>query len=97
MSDLIIVSYDNSEKDLSAITSLRKNKDKHEMILGNVGNKADEIYKIISSQTYFDEYTRNLYNKAIDDFVKNLYKIGENRDFDWEDIYELADQLKGGE
>lgn len=37
------------------------------------------------------------YNKAIDDFVKNLYKIGEYKDFDWEDIFKLAEELKGGE
>ena len=36
------------------------------------------------------------YNKAIDDFLKNLYKIGEHRDFDWEDMYKLAEQLKAG-
>lgn len=36
------------------------------------------------------------YNKAIDDFLKNLYKIGEHRDFDWEDMYKLAEQLKEG-
>lgn len=35
-------------------------------------------------------------NKAIDDFLKNLYKIGERRDFDWEDMYNLAEQLKAG-
>ena len=36
-------------------------------------------------------------NKVIDDFLKKLYKIGEHRDFDWEDMYELAEQLKAGE
>ena len=34
------------------------------------------------------------YNKAIDDFVKNLYKMGEYKDFDWDDIFKLAEQLK---
>ena len=29
-------------------------------------------------------------------FLKKLYKIGEHRDFDWEDMYELAEQLKAG-
>ena len=44
----------------------------------------------------FEELVTNTRNKAIDDFVKNLYKIGEHRDFDWEDMYELAEQLKAG-
>lgn len=35
------------------------------------------------------------YIKAIDEFVKRLYKIGEHREFDWEDIYKLADKMKG--
>ena len=33
--------------------------------------------------------------KIIDEFISELYKIGEHREFDWEDIYKLADQLKG--
>ena len=45
----------------------------------------------------FEELVTNARNKAIDDFLKNLYKIGEHRDFDWEDMYELAEQLKAGE
>ena len=36
------------------------------------------------------------YEQAIDDFLKNLYEIGEHRDFDWEDMYKLAEQLKAG-
>ena len=44
----------------------------------------------------FEELVTNARNKAIDDFIKNLYKIGEYRDFDWEDMYELAEQLKVG-
>ena len=32
--------------------------------------------------------------KAIDEFIKRLYKIGEYREFDWEDIYKLADEMK---
>ena len=36
------------------------------------------------------------YEKAIDDFLKNLYEIGEHRDFDWEDMYKLSEQLKAG-
>ena len=42
------------------------------------------------------ELARNERNKAIDEFIKRLYKIGEYREFDWEDIYRLADQMKGG-
>lgn len=38
----------------------------------------------------------NIRAKAIDEFISELYKIGEHREFDWEDIYKLADQLKGG-
>lgn len=45
----------------------------------------------------FEELIANTRNKAIDDFLKKLYKIGEHRDFDWEDMYELAEQLKEGE
>ena len=44
----------------------------------------------------FEELVTNTRNKAIDDFLKNLYKIGEHRDFDWEDMYKLAEQLKAG-
>ena len=44
----------------------------------------------------FEELIANVRNKAIDDFLKKLYKIGEHRDFDWEDMYELAEQLKEG-
>ena len=44
----------------------------------------------------FEELIANARNKAIDDFLKKLYKIGEHRDFDWEDMYELAEQLKAG-
>ena len=44
----------------------------------------------------FDYGFKTGYNKAIDDFLKNLYKIGEHRDFDWEDMYKLAEQLKEG-
>ena len=44
----------------------------------------------------FEELVTNARNKAIDDFIKNLYKIGEYRDFDWEDMYKLAEQLKAG-
>lgn len=31
---------------------------------------------------------------AIEEFIKRLYKIGEYREFDWEDIYKLADEMK---
>lgn len=41
-------------------------------------------------------YEQESRNKAIDEFISELYKIGEHREFDWEDIYKLADQLKGG-
>ena len=44
----------------------------------------------------FEELVTNARNNAIDDFLKNLYKIGEHRDFDWEDMYKLAEQLKEG-
>ena len=44
----------------------------------------------------FEELIANARNKTIDDFLKKLYKIGEHRDFDWEDMYELAEQLKAG-
>ena len=40
-------------------------------------------------------YEQEIRNKAIDEFIERLYKIGEHRDFDWEDIYRLADEMKG--
>lgn len=71
-----------------------------------------ENYKRLSSETEQDIYERAYkdgydkgcsdgnffgYNKAIDDFVKSLYKIGEHKDFDWDDIFKVAEQLKGGD
>ena len=56
-------------------------------------NKDENIKYDVSS---FEELIANARNKAIDDFLKKLYKIGEHRDFDWEDMYELAEQLKAG-
>ena len=44
----------------------------------------------------FEELIANARNKAIDDFLKKLYKIGEHRDFDWEDMLNIAEQLKAG-
>lgn len=64
--------------------------------------RALEDYKKLKENIAFmsnkpiEEIYIEAYNKAIDDFVKNLYKIGENRDFDWEDIFKLAEQLKVG-
>ena len=57
-------------------------------------NKDENIKYDVSS---FEELIANARNKAIDDFLKKLYKIGEHRDFDWEDMYELAERLKEGE
>lgn len=37
------------------------------------------------------------YKKGIDDFVKQLYKMGEYKDFDFEDVFRTAEQLKKGE
>lgn len=71
-----------------------------------------ENYKRLSSETEQDIYERAYkdgydkgysdgnffrYNKAIDDFVKSLYKIGEHKGFDWDDIFKVAEQLKGGD
>ena len=44
----------------------------------------------------FDNLKQSIRNETIDDFVKSLYKIGEHKDFDWEDIFKVADQLKVG-
>ena len=44
----------------------------------------------------FDYGFKTGYKKSIDDFLKNIYKIGEHKDFDWEDMYKLAEQLKEG-
>ena len=57
------------------------------------GNKDENIKYDVSS---FEELIANARNKAIDDFLKKLYKISEHRDFDWENMYELAEQLKAG-
>lgn len=43
-----------------------------------------------------EEHDKQIRANAIDEFVKSLYKIGEHREFDWEDIYRLADRLKAG-
>ena len=51
----------------------------------DVANRLEEI----------EAEKQEICNNAIDEFVKRLYKIGEHREFDWEDIYKLADQLKG--
>lgn len=42
-----------------------------------------------------EEHDKQIRAKAIDEFVKSLYKIGEHREFDWEDIYKLSEQMKG--
>lgn len=52
--------------------------------------------RVIEYSKGFNYGFKTGYNKAIDDFLKNLYKIGEHRDFDWEDMYKLAEQLKAG-
>ena len=54
----------------------------------------DEIAEV--SATELDTMFKEIRNMAIDEFISELYKIGEHREFDWEDIYKLADQLKGG-
>ena len=57
------------------------------------GDKAEcPYYKEVDTS----EYDKEIRSKAIDEFVKRLYKIGEHREFDWEDIYRLADEMKGG-
>lgn len=50
--------------------------------------------RVIEYSKGFDYGFKTGYNKAIDDFLKNLYKIGEYRDFDWEDMHKLAEWLK---
>lgn len=52
--------------------------------------------RVIEYSKGFDYGFKTGYNKAIDDFLKNLYKIGEYRDFDWEDMHKLAERLKAG-
>lgn len=52
--------------------------------------------RVIEYSKGFDYGFKTGYNKAIDDFLKNLYKIGEYRDFDWEDMHKLAERLKVG-
>ena len=62
----------------------------------NINQIAERKDDLLVSSEDIKALARNERNKAIDEFVKRLYKIGENREFDWEDIYRLADQLKGG-
>ena len=50
--------------------------------------------RVIEYSKGFDYGFKIGYNKAIDDFLKNLYKIGECIDFDWEDMHKLAELLK---
>ena len=62
----------------------------------NINQIAERKDDLLVSVEDVKELARNERNKAIDEFIKRLYKIGEYREFDWEDIYRLADQMKGG-
>lgn len=62
----------------------------------NINQICERKNDLLVSVEDVKELARNERNKAIDEFVKRLYKIGEYREFDWEDIYRLADQMKGG-
>lgn len=62
----------------------------------NINQICERKDDLLVSSEDIKALARNERNKAIDEFVKRLYKIGKNREFDWEDIYRLADQLKGG-
>lgn len=64
------------------------NRYKGHYLCGKCGRDTEKLYEI--------EHDAEIRAKAIDEFISELYKIGEHREFDWEDIYKLADQLKGG-
>lgn len=49
-----------------------------------------------AERAFLTERDAEIRAKTIDEFISELYKIGEHREFDWEDIYKLADQLKEG-
>ena len=63
------------------------------MTINQIVERKDDL---LMSSDDINELARNEKNKAIDEFISELYKIGEHREFDWEDIYKLADQLKRG-
>lgn len=63
------------------------------MTINQIVERKDDL---LMSSDDINELARNEKNKAIDEFISELYKIGEHREFDWEDIYKLAYQLKGG-
>ena len=62
----------------------------------NINQIAERKDDLLVSSDDIKELARNERNKVIDEFISELHKIGEHREFDWEDIYKLADQLKGG-
>ena len=62
----------------------------------NINQIAERKDDLLVSSEDIKAVAKNERNKAIDEFIKRLYKIGEYREFDWEDIYRLADQMKGG-
>lgn len=64
MNDVIIVSYDNSDKDMPAITCMRKNNDDIEMLVGYVGNEADELYRIVTQQRYLKQRFEDVHAKG---------------------------------
>lgn len=61
-----------------------------------LGQSIEDIYSdfetLIYKQSTITE--AEIRAKAIDEFIKRLYKIGEYREFDWEDIYRLKDEMK---
>lgn len=72
-----------------------ENKNSYQKYVDNIASTLVDAIENLSIED-IDMYKIG-YNKAIDDFVKNLYKIGEYKDFGWEDIFKLADQLKSGD
>lgn len=62
-----------------------------------------KILTLKEAITYEDKLVRENYLQWILSYanpngedVRDLYKIGEHKDFDWEDVFNLSNQLKAG-
>ncbi len=85
--------------DAEKIKTVVENKDYIKQLVNTVAKTMTEAFKNLKIEDV--NMFQLVYNKAIDDFLNNLYKnnlykIGEHRDFDWEDMYKLAERLKEG-
>lgn len=64
MNEVVIVSYDNSDKDMPAITCMRKQNENIEMLVGYVGSEADELYRVVTKQGYLKQRFEDVHAKG---------------------------------